>query len=127
MGQAAVNLDDHRNSDQAETKESIWDKDTMKRVQVFAELVEEIAGSREALNAKLAAGKLGLIDDGFNKDALEAAIKYAKTPEEKRENFDLTYLYCRKALGAPVQDDLFSVAAQQQIKVAQTVKADDSE
>mgnify|MGYP000371465377 CR=1 FL=1 len=60
-----------------------------------------------------------MIDDGFNKNALEAAIKYAKTPEEKRENWDLTYIYCRKALGAPIQDDLFMAATQQQVKTHQ--------
>lgn len=96
---------------------SIWDQGTMKRVQEFAALVEEIGTSREALNAKLAAGKTGLIDDGFNKDALDAAIKYAKTPEEKRENFDLTYIYARQALSVPIQDDLFSAAMSQQVKV----------
>lgn len=125
MGQVAA-LDNYEEANQPETKESIWDKNTMDRVKEFAKLAEEISDSRAALNAKLAAGKTALIDDGFNKDALEAAIKYAKTPEEKRENFDLTYLFCRKALGTPIQDDLFSVATQQQVKVT-TTRADESE
>ena len=105
-------------------KESKWTDATQARVQEFAALVDEVKDSRAALNAKLAAGKTGLIDDGFNKDALEAAIKYAKTPEDKRENFDLTYLYCRKALGYQVQDDLFAAALQQEVKVFTAEKAE---
>jgi len=98
-------------------KESVWNTDTLKQVKDFADLTEEIKDSREALNARLAAGKTALIDAGFNKHALEAAIKYARTPEEKRENFDLSYLYCRRALGVPVQDDLFAAAVGEQVKV----------
>jgi hypothetical protein len=97
-------------------KESVWDSDTLTEVKEFAQLVDDIADSRAALNAKLAAGKTALIDKGFNKHALAAAIKYAKTEEDKRENFDLTYLYCRKALGVPVQDDLFAAAVEEQVR-----------
>ena len=104
--------------------ESIWDEETLQRVRDFADLTADVKTSREALNAKLAAGKAGLVDDGFNKDALDAAIKYANTPEEKRENFDLTYMYSRKALGVPVQDDLFVAAMQQQVAVPKPSKED---
>ncbi len=106
---------------------SIWDADTLQRVRDFSETVSEVKSAREALNAQLAAAKTKLIDDGFNKDALEAAIKYARTEEDKRQNFDLTYLYCRKALGHPIQDDLFMAATQQQVKVAKQEKQQDSE
>ena len=102
--------------------ESIWDGETLQRVRDFADLTADVKTSREALNAKLAAGKAGLVDDGFNKDALDAAIKYANTPEEKRENFDLTYMYSRKALGVPVQDDLFVAAMQHQVSVPKPSK-----
>jgi hypothetical protein len=105
--------------------ESIWDQGTMTRVQDFAKLVDEVGTAREALNAKLAAGKTGLIDDGFNKDALDAAIKYAKTPEEKRENWDLSYMYARKALNVPIQDDLFTHAMSQQVKVTKSKPTDE--
>ncbi len=99
------------------SEDSIWDQETMKEVEDYAKLVDEIADTRAALNARLAAAKTSLVDAGFNRDALRAAVSYAKTPESKRENFDLTYLYCRKALGVPVQDDLFVAAMQQQVKV----------
>ena len=120
MGEPALAID----NDETDETESIWDKATMERVKEFAKLVEEIADSRSALNAKLAAGKTGLIDDGFNKDGLEAAIKYAQTPEEKRENWDLSFLYVRRALGHPCQDDLFTAAMQQQVKVSKPAQTD---
>ena len=120
----AVNINPGTEPDDPST-ESIWDEDTLERVKNFATLTEDIENSRAALNAKLAAGKAVLVDEGFNKDALDAAIKYAKTPEEKRENFDLTYMYCRKALGIPVQDDLFVAAMQHQVSVVKTKEDQD--
>ena len=104
--------------------QSIWDQNTMRKVAQFADTVADIQASREALNARKAAAKTELIDLGFNADALDAALKYANTPEEKRENFDLTYLYARKALGSPVQDDLFVAATQQQVKINTTQKTE---
>jgi len=44
---------------------------------------------------------------GCNRHAMKAAIQYCKLDEGKRENFDLTYQVTRRALGAPVQADLF--------------------
>ena len=120
MGQPALAIDNE--PEQESGVESIWDRGTLERVKEFSDLVADVKDSRSALNAKLAAGKTGLIDMGFNKDALEAAIKYSNTPEEKRENFDLSYLFCRKALGHPVQDDLFAAAMQQQVKVTTAAK-----
>lgn len=96
-------------------EQSIWNQETKERVQQFAQTVDEVKKEREALSAKINAEKAKLIDDGFNKDALEAAIKYARTEEEKRKNFDMTYIYCRQALGHPIQDDLFVAAMQQQV------------
>lgn len=120
MNEAVSQMRDYEDvppSDPAPAEESVWDPGTMQQVKDYAQLTDEIADSRAALNAKLAAGKTALIDAGFNKHALAAAIKYAKTEEDKRENFDLTYLYCRRALGVPVQDDLFAAAVGEHVKV----------
>lgn len=103
---------------------SIWNKDTLRRVQEFAKLNDDVANERAELSARLAAGKQSLIAMGFNKDALKAAIKYKNTPEDKRELFDLTYMYCRRALDVPIQDDLFVAAMQQQVTVAVPKKDD---
>jgi hypothetical protein len=133
MAHQAINLDGskHQGADYQDTEqqgidpgsvESIWNKETMDRVVTFSVLLDDIAVQREALNANKKAGITGLINDGFNQDALEMAIKYSKTPEAKRENFDLTYQFARKALGMPMQDDLFAAAMQEQVKVSTTKK-----
>lgn len=101
---------------------SIWNQKTLDRVKDYATVVEDVGNSRAALNAKLAAARAVLIDAGLNKDALDAALKYAQTPEDKRENWDLTYLYCRNAYGAPVQDDLFVAALQEQVEASKPAK-----
>ena len=118
----------HINGDAGEGQtESIWSQQTRERVQEFAKLKGEVKKKRSALNATVQAGITGLIDDGFNKEALEAAIKYANTEESERENFDLTYLYCRDALGHPVQDDLFAAALQERVKVTRTNRGKDTD
>ena len=97
--------------------ESIWDESTLQAVVDFSNKLDEIQLQREELNASKAAAQAQLVNMGFNADALKAAISYAKTPEDKRQNFDLSYQYARRALGCPVQDDLFIAAMQQQVKV----------
>jgi hypothetical protein len=101
--------------------ESIWDDDTLQSVRNFSDTLTDIKNRREELNAEKTAAQANLINKGFNKDALHEAIKYANTEEDKRQNFDMTYLYARKALGHPVQDDLFTAAMQQQVKVSNPV------
>lgn len=91
----------------ADTVEHVWNTDTQNQVAKYAALVGDIAKKREALNTKLAAGKAGLVVIGFHKEALAAAISYAKTPEEDRHNWDESYIFGRKALGCPLQQDLF--------------------
>ncbi len=105
--------------------ESIWDDKTRQRVSEFAETVDRAKKARKAISDEVAAGKSKLIDDGFNKEALEAAVKYSRTEESERENFDLTYIYCRQALGMPIQDDLFGAAVQQQVVVTRQKPGDD--
>lgn len=99
-------------------EQTIWDRNTMAKVTAFGDTMGEIKTAREKLNARKAAAVTELVDLGFNKDALDAALKYVNTAEEKRENFDLTYIYARQALGQPIQDDLFTAATQQQVRVS---------
>ena len=130
MAQAAVNnIDgsDHQGDDSSGGKESIWNAKTMERIQDYVGTVEEVKTAREALTAKLAAGKTAFIDEGFNKEAMEAILKYATLPEEKKENFDITYAFWRRAIGDELQDDLFVAAMQQQVKVTKAQKKSDSD
>lgn len=97
---------------------TIWDQDTLAKVAAFVGAMEDIEKGREELNARKAQAIAELVNMGFNRDAIGAALKYHKTPEEKRANFDLSYIYARKAFGLPIQDDLFVAATRQQVEVA---------
>ena len=77
--------------------------------------LEVIDDERAELSARKAAIVANMVDKGLNKEAIKAAFKYFRTPEDKRERFDLSYQIARKALGCPVQDDLFVAAAQRQV------------
>ncbi len=103
--------------DDQETIESTWDQNTAASLAEFGELVEDVGKKRKALNDKIAAAKSDLVSQGFNADAIKAAIAYHKTSEDQRANFDLSYIYTRKALGVPVQSDLFEAASLDQVTV----------
>ena len=127
MGVQAVDMTGSEHSEgqpAGDGVESIWDNKTMSRIIEFADDVAKAKDERAAITARVAAKKTALIDMGFNKDAVEAAVKYARLEEDKRENFDLSYIFCRKALGTPIQDDLFAAAVQQQVTVTTRRKAE---
>jgi hypothetical protein len=54
---------------------------------------------------------------GFNNESLTAALSYANTPEKDRLNWDESYIFARKALGCPLQEDLFMAAMAETVTV----------
>lgn len=79
--------------------------------------LEGIKDERETLNAKAKQVKSGLTSKyGINQIAFLAACAFVRLPEDKRENFDLSYRAARHALGHPVQDDLFEEALKRDIE-----------
>jgi len=81
----------------------------------FLQELRDAASEMDSINdqrAELNAAKRAIVERlqaqyGCNRHAMKAAIQYCKLDEDKRENFDLTYQVTRRALGAPVQHDLF--------------------
>ena len=104
---------------------SHWDGDTEVQLQNFGELVIDIDKKRKALNDKKAAAKSELVSCGFHPDAIKAALSYHSTPEAERHNWDLSYIYTRRALGCPIQSDLFERAGQDEITVDMPTKKED--
>lgn len=100
-----------------DTIESTWDANTAANLATFGDLVADVDKKRKALNDKIAAGKSDLVSQGFNADAIKAALAYNKASEIERTNFDLSYIFTRKALGCPVQSDLFDQASLDQVVV----------
>lgn len=106
------------NNPDANAVEHVWNADTLTAVSSFAATVSEIAKKRQALNDEKAAAQSALVAIGFNKDALKAAISYAGTPEDERDSWDRTYIYARRALGCPIQEDLFVAAMGDSVTVS---------
>lgn len=78
--------------------------------------LEDIANQRSSLNAASTAIFASLDVYGMNREALRAAIRYTKMDEDQRENYDLSYLISRKAMGHPVQADLFEEKAKAEVR-----------
>lgn len=73
--------------------------------------LDTIAEERATLDAQTKAVYERLqAEHGCNRQAIKAAIRYAKLDEAKRMNWDWTYAQTRSALGLPVQPDLFDEA-----------------
>jgi uncharacterized protein (UPF0335 family) len=108
--------------DEEDQIESTWDSGTAASLAEFGELVDSVSKKRKALNDQVAAGKSDLVSKGFNPDAIKAALSFHKTSEADRANWDLSYIYTRKALGCPVQSDLFEQASLDQVVVAHADK-----
>lgn len=102
--------------------DSIFDQELLDLIAKSEKGLQKIDDKRAELNAEKAHITAKLVDKGLNKDALKAAFKYFRTPEEKREGFDLTYQFARQALGCPIQDDLFVAAVQRQVDQHQAGK-----
>lgn len=95
--------------------DQLYDQDFLNVLKQAEAELADIDSKREELNASKANVMAQLVNFGLNKDAVKAAIKYFRTPEEKRDRFDLSYQLMRKALECPMQDDLFVAAAQKTV------------
>lgn len=96
-------------------KDSLYDQEFLNELVEAEKDLAEIDDERAELNARKGEITARLVNKGLNKDAVNAAIKYFRTEEDKRQNFDLSYAITRKALGVPIQDDLFVAAAQRAV------------
>lgn len=106
--------DERKNVDKL--SEVQFDQGFMQKLVDARDKLDDIASQRSSLNAASTAIFASLDTYGLNRNALRAAILYTKMDEEKRENYDLSYLISRKALGVPVQADLFEEKAKAEVR-----------
>lgn len=92
------------------------DPDFMEKLRDGAEKIARIQGERKELNASIAEVFASFENDGLNRHAVKAAIKFDDMNETDQENYDLTYTIMRKALGNPVQGDLFEAAVASELR-----------
>lgn len=102
--------------------DSLYDQDTLELIRKTNDELDRINDEREELNHAKGEAITKLKNKGIPIDAFKAARKYCKTEEEKRAGWDLAYQFCRKALGQPMQDDLFEAAARRQVEDHQAGK-----
>lgn len=74
----------------------------------YHDVMNVIEKDREGLNARATEARERLKSHGINVAAVNAARAYAKATEGKRAAFDTSYEVGRKAVGFPIQSDLFA-------------------
>lgn len=107
---------------QDDLKQSSMDEKFLNKISTAHDKLQKIKTQREKLNSQKQEVISNLVDMGLDRHAVKAAINYAETPEDKRQLFDLTYAATRKALGVPLQDDLFVATAQRAVDEHQRLK-----
>lgn len=95
----------------AEKSPPTFDQEFLDRITRAADQLEDIAAERNALNAKKNAVITNLETYGLDTKAVMDVFKFMQLDEGVRKNYDLSYAIARKAMGAPLQDDLFAAAA----------------
>lgn len=73
-----------------------------------AEKIKTLSEDRKAINASVQAVREQVESFGVSKAAFDMAMRYARMDEEQRQGFDVAYAVVRKALGLPIQSDLFN-------------------
>jgi hypothetical protein len=120
-GSNVAQLNDHRGSGKPE--DSILaqpDEKFLSRIKSAVDDLEEIDEKRTELTASKTAIFAQLAADyAVNKDAMRAAMRYVKLKDDAKQNYDLTYQVCRRALGSPVQMDLFDQQLERAVKIDQ--------
>lgn len=94
----------------------------MEKIRKASDELDDIAAQRSELNAKSQAVFARFDRDGLNRHAVRSARAYMKLDPEKRQNYDFSYQVMRKALGAPIQDDLFENYMKNQVTSHQASK-----
>lgn len=107
---------------QEQLTQSAMDQKFLDTITKAHDSLQQIKTRREALNAEKQEVIATLVDMGLDRNAVKSAMQYAETPVDKRQLFDLSYAATRKALGVPMQDDLFVAQAQRAVDAHQHSK-----
>lgn len=70
--------------------------------------VEDVKAKRKSCNDELASIFEKFEGEGYDKDAVKAAIKRSSMSDEKRQRFDNTYIAVCISFNQPFQQDMFA-------------------
>ena len=99
------------------------DEEFLQRLRDATAALENIAKKRADLSAEKTALLESLASNyAVNKKAMLAAIQYADLKDTHKENWDMTYQVTRRALGEPIQNDLFEAQLQKGVENAVAAK-----
>ena len=97
----------------------LFNAELMEEIREAERDLVEIDSQREELNARKKEIMARLENHGFDKGAVKAAMKYYRTPDDKRDRWDVSYLAARKALGVEFEDKLFAASVERQVQRSQ--------
>lgn len=78
-----------------------------KEARQAVEELTDLANQSSLINTKKEEVRARMETKGINRHALSAAVKVSKMDEEKLDGYDLSMIILRRAIGNPIQNDLF--------------------
>lgn len=81
-------------------------QETLDAIKEGYERVSKAKATRQEQNEIMGEVRAALEAKGIPRKAFARAIEAHEMDEDKRDHYDLAYQTCRKALGAPVKDDV---------------------
>ena len=89
-------------------EQSLDNEEVRKQVMRHCTLLASKAAARKKINADITASRNDLVARGLNRHALTVVEKCAKMEPQHAEGFALTLYLGLKAIGKPLQGDLFA-------------------
>ena len=112
--QARKPVNDNKPANDETTEVDSFDPALLEDVRNAFDLLETIGAKRDALNAEKKAALSKLKAQHMNSAGITLAMQYCRLDDRQRINFDITYQFVRRALGMPVQADLFEATVAHQ-------------
>ena len=108
-----VKKDTASNEEKAPTKEEQLRGQDVSELEAAALVavnqIKQLDVEASALNAKKEEIRQRMESKGINRHALAASVRISKMDEDKLDGYDLSLLILRRAIGNPMQPDLFAV------------------
>ncbi|WP_435310656.1 hypothetical protein [Primorskyibacter sedentarius] len=100
---------DHEGADTegTEAENAVDLQEKMNRISECFDRIEQLKDERKQTQAEIQAAREEIVALGIPKKAFDMALAYSKMDEEQRKGFDTAYTLVRKAIGLPVQAELF--------------------
>lgn len=86
-------------------------QEKLNRIEESFNRIDQLKNNRAEIQAEIQAAREQIVALGIPKKAFDMACAYSKMDEDQRKGFDTAYAIVRRAIGLPIQADLFEAGS----------------